>query len=143
MTRARICNHVQVSIVLYTSKRGSPYRSLLCTLVAIETFSFPPIWRQVANEIASSMACVAPLPDDGRNVCALSPTCTTLPLPGETQFERGSRHMISQSIMPSAGVHRIKRLATSGKLGMVEVRFRTVESGMGWDQDSRPLPVLW
>lgn len=43
-------------------------------LVAIDTLLLPPSWRHIARVIAPSIAWLAPLPEDGRNECALSPT---------------------------------------------------------------------
>ena len=46
--------------------RVEAYRRRLCTSTDCWTFSLPPTCRQDASETASSIACVAPLPEDGR-----------------------------------------------------------------------------
>lgn len=70
-------------------------RNLLYTFVAVDTLLLPPSCRQVARVIASSIAWLAPLPDDGRNECALSPTWTIRPA-GEVQSSQRLRHMSFQ-----------------------------------------------
>ena len=79
----------------YRKLGGWTDRSLLYTFVAIDTLFLPPNCRQVARVIASSIAWLAPLPDDGRNECALSPTWTMRPA-GEVQSSQRSRHMSFQ-----------------------------------------------
>lgn len=79
-------------------------------------FVFPPTWRHDASETASSNACVAPLPEDGKKLCALSPICTTRD-DGEVQLSCGSLHQSSKLMIVLGGEHLTKRWKTGDHLG--------------------------
>lgn len=107
-------------------------------------FSFPPIWRQEARDTASSNACVAPLPDDGRKLCALSPSWITRE-EGEAQFSCGSRHHRSKLMIVFGGVHFTRRWKMGDHLGMPSgvsfMALSTSSASMWLSQDSASEPV--
>ena len=90
-------------------RSGSHLRSW-CTWVAVPS-SPAPSRRHSAIESASSMAIVAPFPDVGRKLCALSPICTILPQ-GEVHFGCGLRITNGQRTMLLSGALRIMSAIT-------------------------------
>ena len=115
-------------------------RNVLYTFVALEILLFPPSCKHVAKVIASSIAWLAPLPEDGRNECALSPTCTTWPA-GEVQLSQRSRHISFQWMMvPFGAVFMIAATAGCQPGASRSITLRTSAGSTSGVQDSDAEP---
>src|ERR1700761_9042925 len=77
-------------------------------------FCFPASLRQIAIVTPSSIACVAPCADVGKNGCAESPNKQVRP-PSLTHFGSGSRYTNFQSTSLSSGVFETIRLQSGSQ----------------------------
>lgn len=101
-------------------------------------FSLPPNLRHSAKVIASSIACVAPLPDVGKNGWHASPSWAIRPdLLVHTGW--GLRHINFQS-MTSLGVWRMKSMIAGSQSPLAEIKSIAFCGLMRLFQDSVALP---
>ena len=82
-------------------------RKRICARTLWGMFDFPPSWRQLASETASSIAWVAPFPLAGKKECAASPICMTRAF-GDVQLGWGLRQRSSKLTIVFGGVHLTK-----------------------------------
>jgi hypothetical protein len=92
--------------------------------------------------MASSIAWVAPFPEDGRYECAASPTWITR-APGDAQFCCGFRHHKPKLTIVSGGVvlTSFLKISAHGGPGMSSIPFSTSSASMVLLQLSFSEPV--